>query len=162
MRKNRGFTLIEILISIALMVILMSALTYIFMQTTETVAGSQARTAVYDNAKYAMDSLEAGLLGCLSFDKGYQRFIMENGKTEAPGELPKYGVSQNHVPNAADRLTFRTTTAVGSTMQTVEVTYELIPGNKTIGKDGFSLRDGDPNAKETVRSETKRGLYTLI
>src|SRR5262245_48219037 len=54
-RSAGGFTLIEILVAIALMVILMSAVTVIFMNTTETVAGAEARTDVYNNARYALD-----------------------------------------------------------------------------------------------------------
>lgn len=161
-RTPAGFTLIEILVAIVLMVILLSAITTIFMRTTETVAGAEARTAVYDNAKYALDVMESDLLGCLSFTRGQQRFIMENGKSAGAGEMPTFGSAGNHVGNACDRLIFRTTTAVGNMMQTAEVTYELIPGNKAIAKDGFSLKDGDPEARETRRNLPPRPLYTLV
>ncbi len=158
----RGFTLIEILVSITLMIILLSAITIIFMKTTETVAGAEARTVVYDQAKYALDIMEGDLLGCLSFNRGQQRFCMENGRANGPGEMPTYGAPGNHVGNAADRLLFRATTAVGNTMQTAEVTYELIPGSKAIGKDGSSLKDGDPDRAATLRNSPPRPLFTLV
>src|SRR5688572_10694588 len=95
-RPQEGFTLIEILVSLALMTILISAITLIFTKTTETVAGAEARTTVYDNAKYALDVMEADLLGCVGFTRGQQRFIMENGKANGIGEIPEYGKPGEH------------------------------------------------------------------
>ncbi len=64
-RRNagvQGFTLIELLISIILMIILLSAVTMVFVHTTETVTVSQARTQVYTEARRATDLLEEDLL----------------------------------------------------------------------------------------------------
>ena len=60
-RAAAGFTLIEILLSILLMMILLLAVTMIFMNTTETVAVSEARSLVYTNARYALDFLQKDL-----------------------------------------------------------------------------------------------------
>src|SRR3972149_8372622 len=139
MARRNGFTLIELLIAIILMVILLSAVTMIFMNTTQTVTRSQARTQVYTQARYAMDPFENDLLGCISFNSGQQRFCMDNGMAvmgKEGADYPKFGVNGNHVHGAADRLIFRTTTAVADTTQTVEVTYHLVPGNLALGPGG--------------------------
>ncbi len=60
---RRGFTLIEVLISIILMVILLSAVTFVFMKTTDLVMTNEARVMVYTNARYALDMMEKDLLG---------------------------------------------------------------------------------------------------
>jgi prepilin-type N-terminal cleavage/methylation domain-containing protein len=164
MKKNlrrTGFTLIELLISIILMLILLSAITLIFMRTTETVAIAQARMSVYTNARYALDIMENDLLGCLSFNSGVQRFCMENGKANGAGNMPLYGVTGNHIGNAADRLIFRSTTTIGNTVQTGEITYELIPASMSIGAGGV-VTGGDGTRQQTMKNAPYRPLYTLI
>lgn len=163
-RDGAGFTLIELLITIVLMGILLSAVTMVFMQTTDTVAIAESRTTIYTNARYALDSLENDLLSCITFDSGMQAFAMENGGVVTPGSFPVYGVSGRHVPMPgagapADLIEFIATTTVGDTLQTCKVTYELIPSNFTISVAGTAT-SGDQSHKETVR--TKRGLYTLM
>ncbi len=182
-RNREGFTLIELLISIALMVLLMAAITMVFVKTTETVVNSEARMTVYTNARYALDILENDLMGCLSFDPPpmqqpqpgqpppppgqqlvFQAFGMENGFLSSPGSMPSYNVSGGHTDRSGDRMSFRATTAVGDTMQTCQVTYELIPGNMAIDPNG-SLVAGDESHRVTVRPDATggfRGLYTLV
>lgn len=159
-RRSSGFTLIELLISIILMMILLTAVTLIFMRTTDTVAIGQARVGLYTNARYAMDIMENDLLGTLSFSGGQQNWIMENGKAGSAGSMPMYGGSGNHVGNAADRLIFRTTTTVGNTVQTAEITYELIPASMALGAAG-AISSGDPSRQQTLKAPN-RPLYTLI
>lgn len=154
-----GFTLVELLISVILMAILISAVTIVFMQTTDTVAIAEARTQIYTNARYALDKLENDLLCCIPFDSGLQLFAMENGGVASPGSFPVYGVSDRHVEGAADLIQFVATTDVGDTVQTGLVTYELIPSNYAISITGASTA-GDQSRKETVR--TRRGMYTLV
>jgi len=67
-RADGAFTLIELLISIALMMILMVAITMIFVNTTETVAIQEARMTVYTNARYALDIMENDLLGAFGLN----------------------------------------------------------------------------------------------
>ena len=57
-RIKGGFTLIELLIAIVLMMIILASVTLIFMKTTDTVAYSEARTKVYLESRYALDTLE--------------------------------------------------------------------------------------------------------
>jgi prepilin-type N-terminal cleavage/methylation domain-containing protein len=160
-RATRGFTLIELLISIILMMILLAAVTLIFLRTTDTVAVAQARVTVYTNARYALDIMENDLLGSLSFGGGGQRFCMENGKSNGAGAMPVYGVSGNHFATAADRLILRATTTVGNTVQTAEITYELIPASMAIGPAG-SILPGDTTRAQTMKNAPFRPLFTLI
>lgn len=175
MRRDRGgFTLIELLISIALMMMILFAITLVFARTTETVAIQEARTTVYTNARYALDIMENDLMGCQPFDPpplpvpvlpGQPRppqlpsqiFWMENGYLTA-GQKPAR-VSGGHDRQAGDTLSFRATTTVGDTLQTVQVTYMLIPSNKVLDPGGMMV-DGDSTHKQTARSE--RGLFTLV
>src|SRR5688572_13971998 len=116
-RPEAAFTLIELLISIALMMILIVAVTMIFVNTTETVAVQEARMTVYTNARYALDIMENDLLGAFGLNEPVrpgpggaapggatyiptehipQAFWMDNGELPrapvpetAVGELPK-------------------------------------------------------------------------
>ncbi|MHC4605445.1 MAG: PilW family protein [Planctomycetota bacterium] len=163
--KRRGFTLIELLIAIVLMIILLSALTLIFVRTTETVAIAEARENVYVNARWAMDIMQRDLTGCIKYSSGNNRFIMENGMISTGADTtPRYAqagnpVAGNHTNAAADRMTFRTTTIVGDTVKTCEITYELIRGDKAIDNAG-NIVNGNPGNKVTLR--TGRPIYTLI
>jgi hypothetical protein len=158
------------------MVLLLAAVTMIFVNTTETVAVQEARMQVYTNARYALDMLENDLMGCLSFNPPqkqepnspppppgaipiYQAFWMENGYLSTSGQLPSYNVGGGHSDKAGDRMSFRSTCAVGDMMQTCAVTYELIPGSMAIDQSGATVA-GDSSHQETVR--TKRAIFTLV
>jgi prepilin-type N-terminal cleavage/methylation domain-containing protein len=178
MKKHRqsGFTLIELLISIALMVMLLAAITMVFINTTETVATQEARMTVYQNARYALDIMENDLFGCLSFDTPQpfipnlnlpppppvplQAFWMENGTISVSGVPPSYNTNGGHDKNSGDIISFRSTTTVGGTIQTCQVTYFLMPGNMTIDPGSPTPVAGDDTHKETVR--TQRPLFTLV
>lgn len=176
-----GFTLIELLISVALMVLLLSAVTMIFAGTTETVAVQEARMTVFTNARYALDVLENDVLGMLSFEPiegqkpqpagappptqppfgsqlGMQRFWMENGYAGTPGQLPAK-MGGHHTDQAGDTICFRTTTTVGDSMQTCEITYCLIPGDHAVGANN-QIVPGDSTHAKTLR--TDRALFTLV
>ncbi|HEX7900430.1 MAG TPA: prepilin-type N-terminal cleavage/methylation domain-containing protein [Planctomycetota bacterium] len=174
MRRDRGgFTLIELLISIALMVMILFAITLVFAKTTETVAIQEARTTVYTNARYALDIMENDLMGVLPFDppplpippaagaappiQPVQAFWMENGYAVA-GQLPT-NVGGGHEKQSGDIMSFRATTTVADTLQTVQVTYMIIPGNKVLDSAG-GMQSGDATHEKTARTE--RGLFTLI
>lgn len=174
-RARGGFTLIELLISIALMVMILFTITMIFARTTDVVATQEARTIVYTNARYAMDIMENDLLGCLPFDppplpipaaqgqtppaQPAQAFWLQNGYLSGPGQKPTK-VSGGHENKAGDMMSFRATTTVGDSLQTVQVTYMLIPGNQVMGPIGTAPSAGDSTHEMTAR--TGRGLFTLV
>jgi hypothetical protein len=199
--RSGGFTLLELLIAIALMMILITAMTMIFVNTTEVVAVQEARMTVYTNARYAMDVVKNDLSGMISvnaaslsgvgavaqglnkgggpaggaggstvipFLKNTQSFWMENGVIPEPGTEPRYNTTgdvKGHVERAADRMSFRCTTTVADSIQTVEVMYYLVPSDHVIehgDATSFPARivKGDSLHKQTAR--TQRGLYTLV
>jgi prepilin-type N-terminal cleavage/methylation domain-containing protein len=166
MNRQAGFTLIELLIAIALMTILIGAVTMIFIQTTETVAIQEARMTVYTNARYALDILENDLMSAVTFNAGIQQFYMENGKVATPGTFPVFNSSGGHVydpvtkQSPADKISFIATTTVGDTQQTCMVTCELIPAHFALNATTGTPQTGDQSHKQTVR--TNRGLYTLV
>jgi hypothetical protein len=123
-------------------VMILFAITLVFAKTTETVAIQEARTAVYTNARYALDIMENDFMGVLPFDPpplpiqpapgvapapqpGFQAFWMENGQAVA-GQMPT-NVGGGHDKQSGDIISFRATTTVGDTLQTVQVTYMIIP-----------------------------------
>ncbi len=169
-RRVAGFTLLELLISIILMMILLGAVTLIFMRTTDTVTTTEARTAVYTNARFALEQMQADIYGCLPFSSGRQRFILDNGVAGAPGNVPSYNAGNNdHVGKAADRMIFRGTTTVADTLQTVEIEFSLIPASKYLSPPSGALPgtnhvDGDLTKKQTLGANngTPRPLFTLV
>lgn len=165
---RRGFTLLELLISIVLMMILLAAVTLIFMRTTDTVSTTEARTTVYTNARYALDTMQNDMYGCIAFSSGQQRFIMDNGIVGGAGNPPTYNAGGSHVGNAADRLIFRTTTTVADTLQSCEVEYCLVAASKALSAPGGTLPgsnfvNGDNSKAQTVGTNgPSRPLYTLV
>jgi len=163
--NRRGFTLIELLISIVLMIILLSAVTMVFIKTTDTVTISQARSQVYANARLAADLLEEDLLACFPFT-GAQEFTMDNGVGSFQGEVaaePRIGAS-GPIGSAADQLSFIATTLVGTTHQSARITYFLLPGQKALDAVG-NKEDGDPDYGRTMPTPAfpnGRPLYTLV
>ncbi len=163
-KREAAFTLIELLISIVLMIILMSAVTMVFVHTTETVTISQARSQVYAEARRAADLLEEDLLACFPFT-GAQEFTMDNWVGGLQGTVaaePKPG--SGTVGIAADRLSFIATTLVGTTHQSARITYFLLPGQKALDAVG-NVEEGDPDFGRTMATPTfpnGRPLYTLV
>src|SRR4030095_13322369 len=98
-RSEEAFTLIELLISIALMMILVVAITMIFVNTTETVATQEARMTVYTQARYALDIMENDLLGAF----GLNAPLLPG---QQPGQPPpgtgggKTYIPTEHIPQA--------------------------------------------------------------
>jgi hypothetical protein len=94
------------------MMILMVAITMIFVNTTETVALQEARMTVYTNARYALDIMENDLLGAFGLNEPMkpgpggnasgggtyiptehipQAFWMDNGVLPSAGAVPETG-----------------------------------------------------------------------
>jgi hypothetical protein len=85
---------------------------------------------------------------------------MENGTVSVGGAPPSYNTSGGHDRYSGDIISFRTTTTVGGTIQTCQVTYFLMPGNMTLDPGSPTPVAGDDTHKETVR--TQRPLFTLV
>jgi type II secretory pathway pseudopilin PulG len=143
---RKGFTLVELLISMILIILLLTALSIIFGASTEAVNTGEARIDVYTQQRFAMDRIQTDLLGCMNFIDGRQAFILENGYINgmnivypAPTAITNW---QNNVGKAADRMTFRTISSVGDTTAQCQVTYQLLPYADTSRQRGS--RSGRP------------------
>jgi hypothetical protein len=79
MKRGVGFTLVELLIAITLMVVLVGSLTFIFTQSSGATATGEAGSKVYNNARLTIDALETDLRGMLEFGNPLQCFVLENG-----------------------------------------------------------------------------------
>jgi prepilin-type N-terminal cleavage/methylation domain-containing protein len=124
MRQTRGgFTLVELLIAMILVVLVLAARALIFQASTETVNIGEARIDVYTQARYAIDRMQTDLLGCMNFNDGRQAFILENGVNTITGQ-DQTGWKK-HVVGAADWMRFRTISMVGDSTAQCEVEYRL-------------------------------------
>lgn len=149
-RTRPGFTLTELLISMVLILMILTAVLLIFKQSADTSSIGEARIKVYDQSRKALDRIQTDLLGAVGFETGNQWFVLENGFSTKGGAPPRYGSRGNwedHVKRAADRMQFRTIAPAGDTTQFLEVTYELVPYS-------------DPDRKATSR--TQRPLFVLM
>lgn len=72
--RRGGFTLMELLVAIALMVFLMSIVVQIFITSTEVFNRAKAKTEIYQSARYALDRMGKEINNCLSMELGNQDF----------------------------------------------------------------------------------------
>lgn len=143
-RRGRlpGFTLVELLISMVLMMIILAAVGMVFSTSVEVTNLGEARIRVYENARRAMDRLQTDLLGAVSFD-GRQSLILENGVSNpSTGAISYTGSSAwaDHVRQGADKIQFRSVTVGGDLTQQLLVTYVLEPSGDPTRSRGKSTR----------------------
>lgn len=74
--KRRGFTLMELLVAVTLMVFLMTIVVQIFLTSTDVFNRAKAKTEIYQNARYALDRMGKEINNCLSMELGNQDFRM--------------------------------------------------------------------------------------
>lgn len=60
-KQSRGFTLVELLVAVALMVILVGAVVMVFTQSSQVISVSEAQMEVYQNARAAMEIIARDL-----------------------------------------------------------------------------------------------------
>ncbi|NUN47333.1 MAG: type II secretion system protein [Candidatus Brocadiae bacterium] len=77
-RTSSGFTLMELLVAVGLMVILMTAVVLIFYRSTDVMKINTARITIYENARQAVDTLAGDLQNSVPFDGGQQRMWFQN------------------------------------------------------------------------------------
>lgn len=166
MRRTSGFTLIELLVVIILMILIIGVVANVFTTSKEIVSQNEARNTVYVNGGYAMDRMMNDLFGCLAYDSGSQRFVMQNMIVNGPGDAGKnyYTVVAGGAPEqagghylqgsaatykaAADVLSFRAVTTAADVPGMYQITYYL----KGDAEGGARLK--------TQRSD--RPIYTLM
>lgn len=145
MKRNRSaFTLVELLVAVALAVLLVSVMAVLFFRTTSTVMAGEARIVVSQDGRNALDRLALDLENCIPTSTQSQRFHATDGPGDA--ELPDGSeardalamVSLTTVPDGAGGRT--TTQAVVEYFLADEADAELaIAGGVTSG-----VRSGRP------------------
>lgn len=143
-RGRRGFTLVELLVVIILMILIIGVVANIFNTSREIISINEARITVYVNASYAMDRIMVDLFGALPWDGGAQRFVLHNFRIDSTDEGKDYydevssGASEEtgghylkgtidgaDYEAAADVLSFRSVTLAGDQVGSYQVTYYL-------------------------------------
>lgn len=146
---RRGFTLLEVSVTITLMLLVLGMTAYLLGSSLQTITTEQARMDVQGQARFAFDRLRADLLGILPAPRGGASIAIENGKTGVAGREPVYGpeAGEDEPGRCADRIRILTQTVAGEVPRVLEVTYEL-------------KRPGDPARRRGKRSG--RPLYVLV
>ncbi len=142
MKPLSGFTLLELLVAVGLMMLIMGIVSMIFSQGSKTFQDTQERLLIYDSASFAVNSLDTDLKGCLPIEEGKQVFTLSEDTSGADTEKAK------------DKISFVATVPLNGKSRTGSVTYRLEPDTDL----SLLSQDGKP-VNETVR--TKRPLYVL-
>lgn len=137
-----GFTLMELMVTISIMVLMFTIVAMIFNQSSQTYRDTSERIAIYSGASVVLDYLETDLNGCLPLETGKQAFSL--------GE--EAGGTDDH--DARDWISFKAVVPVRNETRTGEVTYRLIPDTDP----SILTPTGEPLGR-TVR--TKRPLYAI-
>jgi prepilin-type N-terminal cleavage/methylation domain-containing protein len=114
---NRGFTLIELMIAMFLMVMVTATCVMVFKESLRGFSKATGSAEVNQQWRVAMEKINQDLNGCLSMSSGMQRFLLYS----------------QYVPNEewgkdfpSDYLSFTTTTRYQGSLQTAIVTYSLV------------------------------------
>ena len=141
-----GFTLLELMVAVGLMVLIISIVAMIFSQTSRVYTNSVDRMNIYASARAVCDRITTDLNGALPKNNPQQLFKINKGTTAQDKKGRSYD---------KDQISFRTTTSVFGSVRGVEVRYFLIPEvDLTILSQ--AAQGGTP---ETTK--TKRKLYAL-
>ncbi len=146
---KRGFTLIELMVAMALSVILIGAILQTFDTAMDVFERGTARLDIYTNIQSAMNVMERDISGMLPTDTGGQRFVLaQNVDGQFPGDTAdRFGAGVGEggdfgrvngwemergtpgEPNggAADLLGFIGDTVVAGETETVGVMYQIAP-----------------------------------
>ncbi|MEK7467394.1 MAG: prepilin-type N-terminal cleavage/methylation domain-containing protein [Planctomycetota bacterium] len=145
MKSNRrGFTLIELLVSVALASLLVTVLAVLFFRTTSTVVAGEARMAVSEDGRHALDQVASDLENMHPSTSAAQRFHASDG----PGDATLPDGSE-----AKDALAMVTSTMVpdgagGRVLATVLSEYflaaETDPELSIAGGTANAIRSGRP------------------
>lgn len=128
-RRDSGFTLMELLVAVGLMVMLMTAIVLIFFRSADVMKIGDARIQIYENARAAIDVVASDVQNALPVDGGQQRLWMENFARPVVGTVPV----GNDVDGALDYIGLVTVTTAPTTgptasreLRTVYVEYFLM------------------------------------
>lgn len=160
MKRNAGFTLMELLVAVGLMVVLMTVIVTIFFRATDVMKINDARINIYENARSGMDILENDIKNAIPVSGGQQRLYIDD-YTRPAGSVAPAGTN---VDGAADYIGMVTVTTVPVVVTAVPlvVTREL----KTVYIEYFLTIDDDAETSFTGKGFTeaqrsKRSIFVL-
>lgn len=160
-RSQQGFTLIELIVAIGLMIILVGAVAMIFYRCVEVFKVAEARTIIYTNARAACDKIAQDLAGTLPIaantptNAQLQHFRMGSGPPPSDALvgrdsswMPNYPPAVDSLPLTlgSDWMVFNSVTSFNGVIQVVRVSYFL-----TL----------DPDPEKRVAARTTRPIYVL-
>ncbi|MCC6741043.1 MAG: type II secretion system protein [Planctomycetia bacterium] len=145
MKRNAGFTLMELLVAVGLMVILMTAIVMIFYRSTDVMKIQDARINIYENARAAVDICASDIQNAIPASGGQQRMWVANYARPAAGPVP---VGDN-MDGAADYIGLVTVTTCPAGSG-VSATREL----KTVYAEYFLTNDDDAETSFSGRGNT--------
>lgn len=171
-RSSRsGFTLVELLVSVALALMLIGMVAQAFTQVSQVFERGTAQLEIYNNIREAMDWMGRDIMGAVSSDSN-QKFILANNvshpgpntsSTGGGGEEEETSLFEPQSDNgwqielgeagASDLLGFVANTSVGGEVQPVGVAYRPV-----LAQDPEILQAGQ-GAPETLKS--KRPIFAL-
>ena len=155
-RKNSGFTLMELLVAVGLMVILMTAIVLIFYRSTDVMKIQDARIQIYENARAAVDIIANDIQNAVPVDGGQQRLWIENFNRPTMGAVPA-GTNMDGAIDYIGLVTVATAPAGAGTP-----TREL----RTVYAEYFLMNDEDSETTmtgkgATVGQRSQRNIYVL-
>lgn len=148
MKRNSGFTLMELLVAVGLMVILMTAIVMIFYRSTDVMKIQDARINIYENARAAVDICSNDIQNAIPASGGQQRMWIAN--YNRPLQAP--ALAGSDMDGAADYIGMVTVTTC-PTGSGATATREL----KTVYAEYFLTNDDDAETSFTGRGSTRSG-----
>jgi prepilin-type N-terminal cleavage/methylation domain-containing protein len=145
MKKNSGFTLMELLVAVGLMVILMTAIVTIFYRATDVMKINDARISIYENARSAMDILENDVKNSVPVSGGQQRMYIANFARPVAGSVPA-GSNSDGAADYIGMVTVTTAPAGAGPTSTREL--------KTVYVEYFLTTDDDAETSFTSKGYT--------
>jgi len=159
--RERGFTLVELMIALALGTLVVAAVISVFLSNKRTYTTNNALSQVQDNSRVAFELLardirEAGLTGC--GNPGRIANVLNNGPNGSASVKPWYANYTNAIQGYDGGKTDGAVTSGTAVAQRVSSASSI----ELVGADGagYSIASNDPaNAKMTL-NETGSNLGT--
>lgn len=137
-RRANGFTLIELMVAVGLMVILIGAVVFVFAQTTGIFNEADARMQIYQNARLSIDKMEESLVSALPITDPNQYFILANMYTNSPELSGSCDDPTGCTYNQGDAMFFYGTTYVQGQPVTGYILYRM--GDYDWESDSYRLK----------------------